>query len=521
MEQGFQQRDDTMNRREFTLAAGGAVLGALSPSSSAWAQQPASTFSRETVLGIAKDLAERDFSRPAEVPEPFRSLGYDQYRGIQFRKERAIWVGEQRGFALELLHAGFIYETPVEVYLVEDGAAKPITYTSDLFDFGPDLSVAPADGQPLFSGIRLVYPINSPSYLSEAAVFQGGSYFRSLGEGQVYGASARGLAIDTGEPRGEEFPFFRVFWIERPAIGARIAVVHALLDSPRVTGAYTFQIAPGHSTVMDVEATLFARGELTHLGLAPLTSMYLFGAMEHARFDDYRAAVHDSDTLAIAEGSGAWSVRPLANPKTLQISAFMANGLRGFGLQQRRRRYADYKDLEAKYELRPSIWVQPKWGWGEGHVELVEIPSDREFNDNVVAFWRPAERLGRGESLSYSYWLHWGPPVADRRLARVIETRCGLTLDHTKRLFVVDFATPVDVSEPQSPDARVAEHVTTRVFASAGALSNVLGYPNPATGGYRASFELDIGGVELSELRLFLERAGETISETWLYRWTG
>lgn len=514
-----------MNRREFALAASSAALGALSPklSSSAFAQQPTDTFSRETVVEVARDLAKRDFQRPAKVPEPFNSFGYDQYRDIRFRKERAIWRGEQRGFALELLHAGFIYDTPVEVSIVEDGEAKPIAYRADLFDFGPHLSVNPAANEPLFSGIRLTYPINSPGYLNEVVVFQGGSYFRSLGEGQVYGASARGLAIDTGEPKGEEFPFFRAFWVERPATGARIAMVHALLDSPRVTGAYTFHITPGDSTIMEVEGTLFARGDLTHLGLAPLTSMYLFGSMEHPRFDDYRAAVHDSDTLVIAEGNGEWSLRPLANPKMLQISAFMANGLRGFGLQQRARRYADYKDLEAKYELRPSVWVQPKEGWGEGHVELVEIPSDREFNDNIVAFWQPAKRLRGGESLSYSYWLHWGPPVADLRLARVVETRGGLTLDQKRRLFIVDFATPVDVSEPQTPDAKrvFPQDVATRVSASAGKVSGIVGYPNPATGGYRASFELEVAGVDLSELRLQLERGGKAISETWLYRWTG
>jgi len=514
-----------MNRRKFALAVGGAALGAVGL---AWAppllaQQPAEMFSRATVVEIARDLAKSDYQPPAKVPEPLRALGYDQYRDIHFRKDKAFWLGEKRGFALELLQAGFIYDTPVEIHIVEDGIAKRIVYSSELFDFGPHLNMSPMHDVPLFSGIRLRYPINTPGYLDEAAVFQGGSYFRSLGEGQVYGVSARGLAIDTGTPQGEEFPFFRAFWIDRPEPGAKTAVVHALLDSPRVTGAFTFLITPGHSTAMEVEVTLFAREELTHLGLAPLTSMYMFGSMERPRFSDYREAVHDSDALAIAEAGDGWALRPLANPETLQISSFAAADVRGFGLQQRAVSYADFKDLEAKYELRPSIWVQPKEPWGEGQVELVEIPTDREFNDNIVAFWRPAKSLARGESLSYAYWLRWGRPVSDSGLARVKETNAGLTLDQAKRLFVVDFTLPLDVTVPggRKPAGYFPDEVTPKVWASAGTVGNVVGFPNRATGGYRVSFELDVGGVELSELRLVLLRGDQTISETWLYRWTG
>lgn len=514
-----------MNRREFTLAAGTIALGALGPkfATTALAQDPQGTFRRSTVVDAAQALAKRGHEPPAKVPETFRALGYDQYRDIRFRNDRAFWRGERRGFTLDLLHAGFIFDTPVEINIVEDGVAKPIAYSSEYFDFGERLSMPPTKDTPLFSGIRLRYPINTPSYLDEVAVFQGGSYFRLLGEGQVFGVSARGLAIDTGTPRGEEFPFFRTFWVERPGVNATTAVVHALLDSPRATGAFTFTIAPGHTTVMDVEATLFAREDLPHLGLAPLTSMYMFGSIERPRFPDYRLAVHDSDVLAIAEENGGWVLRPLANPKTLQVSSFRANGMRGFGLQQRAVSYADYKDLEAMYEQRPSIWVQPKNDWGEGGVELVEIPTDREFNDNIVAFWRPAKTLRRGASISYSYRLRWGRPVSDIALARVKETSGGLTLDQKKRLFVVDFSAPLDASVWGG--GRVASYfpdeIRAEVRASAGKVGNVVGHPNRATGGYRVSFELDAEGVDLSELRLVLLKGDQTISETWLYRWTG
>lgn len=513
-----------LNRREFIVASGGGALCAIAPRfvAPAYADTAAQSFSRERVVSQARELAKQPYQDPVRIGEPYRRLGYDQYRDIKFRPERGIWSHDKRGFSLELLHAGFIYDTPVEVFLVENGAVRPVQYDPALFDFGNN-PLPQEPGATLFSGIRLRYPINTPGYSDEIAVFQGGSYFRSLGEGQVYGVSARGLAIDTGEPQGEEFPSFRAFWVERPARGSQIATVHALLDSPRVTGAFSFRIGPGHSTLMDVEATLFARAEITHLGLAPLTSMYLFGSMERSRFPDYREAVHDSDALSVAEANGGWVLRPLANPQQLQMSAFAANDVRGFGLQQRSVRYADFKDLEAKYELRPSIWVEPRHDWGEGVVELIEIPSDREFNDNIVALWRPARPLRPGKPLHYSYALRWGRPVSESALARVKETNGGLTLDGSKHLFVVDFAAPLDVAVPgrRKRADYFPDGVTPKVWASAGAISNVVGYPNRAIGGYRVSFELDTNDVDLSELRLTLMHAGDVVSETWLYRWTG
>jgi periplasmic glucans biosynthesis protein len=500
-----------MNRREFVWAVGGAAVGVIAKGGLGLTQEAAGAFNRDKVVGLARTLATEEFDPPGEVPELFGKLGYDQYRDIRFRPELGFWTGEDRGFSLDLLHAGFIFKAPVEVFVVEAETSIPVRYTTHLFDFGPHLIVPPLHDQALFSGIRLRAPIHTPDRMDEFVVFQGASYFRALGSGQKYGASARGLAVDTAEPSGEEFPAFRALWVERPERAAKTVALHALLDSPSVTGAYTFLITPGKDTVMDVEATLFARRDLGHFGIAPLTSMYFFAPSEAHRFDDYRPRVHDSDTLAIAQKDD-WLSRPLANPRLLQVSGFQTNDLRGFGLQQRAGAYADYKDLEARYELRPSIWVEPKEDWGEGQVELIEIPSEREFNDNIVAFWRPTRSLAAGESRTYSYWLRWGAPIYEKELARVVETRSGLTLDHSRRVFVIDFAAP----ETGSFDT----DVQPQVFASEGAIKNVVGQQNALTGGYRVSFELDVKGVDVSELRLFLVRGKQLFSETWLYRWT-
>jgi glucans biosynthesis protein len=504
------------DRRAFILAAGGAAMEMLLLPSLALAQRATEGFGRDNLVELARELAAKDYRPPEGVPELFAKLGYDQYRDIHFRPELGYWVGEHRGFALEALHAGFIYKNPVDLYVVEAGIPVPVRYNTHFFDFGKNLEVPPLHDQPLFSGIRLRAPINTPDRFDEFVVFQGASYFRAVGADQIYGLSARGLAVNTATPTGEEFPSFRSFWVERPEPGAKTIIVHALLDSPSVTGAYTFRITPGEETLMGVEATLFARGrELKHIGVAALTSMYLFASPEAHRFDDYRARVHDSDTLAIAQPD-AWIMRPLANPRRLQVSAFQTSALRGFGLQQRANHYADYKDLEARYELRPSLWVEPRGDWGEGHVELIEIPSEREFNDNIVAFWRPAQPLAAGQSQTYSYWLRWGDPILQKQLARVAETRTGLTLDHARRLFIVDFAAP----EIGSSADFFKSDTPPQVFASRGVLKGIVGQPNVATGGFRVSFELDVSGIELSELRLVLVRDRQVISETWLYRWT-
>jgi periplasmic glucans biosynthesis protein len=504
-------RCEGINRRELVLAIGGLAVGVIAKNSLALTQEATEPFNRDKVVELARTLATKEFDPPSEVPELFGKLGYDQYRDIRFRPELGFWTGEHRGFSLDFLHAGFIYKSPVEVYVVEAGTSIPVRYTTRLFDFGRHLKVPPLHDQALFSGIRLRAPIHTPDRMDEFVVFQGASYFRALGAGQNYGVSARGLAVNTAEPSGEEFPAFRALWVERPERGAKAVAVHALLDSPSVTGAYTFLITPGKDTLMDVEATLFARRDLSHVGIAPLTSMYFFASPEAHRFDDYRPRVHDSDTLAIAQKDD-WLSRPLANPRLLQVSGFQTTHLRGFGLQQRARAYTDYKDLEARYELRPSVWVEPKEDWGEGQVELIEIPSDREFNDNIVAFWRPAQPLAAGESETYSYWLRWGIPFYEKQLARVIETSSGLSLDHARRLFIIDFAAP--------EAGFFAAEVQPQVFASQGTLKNIVGQRNVLTGGYRVSFELDVSGADLAELRLFLILGDQTISETWLYRWT-
>ncbi|MEQ1719032.1 MAG: glucan biosynthesis protein, partial [Hyphomicrobium sp.] len=341
------------------------------------ADAPRAAFSAEIVKDMAAKLAKGDFTKATvELPEPFNKLSYDQYRDIRFKSDQAIWRGDKLDAEVQLFPMGWLYDTPVEIWLIEDGEARAMTADGRLFALGPLIGKGPEQAPFGFSGFRIHGPVNRADYYDEFVVFQGASYLRAVGRGENYGASARGLAINTARPGGEEFPYFRSFWIEKPKSGTPGITVHALLDSPSLTGAYRFVIQSGEATTMDVEATLFPRKAIPHVGIAPLTSMYLHGAANQRRSGDFRPSVHDSNGLAVFNGSGERLWRPLTNPKTLQVSAFMDKDPKGFGLAQRDRTFHAFEDLEAHYERRPTVWVEPKGGWGEGVIELIEIPVD-------------------------------------------------------------------------------------------------------------------------------------------------
>jgi periplasmic glucans biosynthesis protein len=485
------------------------------------AQAPAPTkpsFTHQIVQQLARQLAAKPHEPPSGIlPKGLEALDYDQYRQIRFRRERTIWRGEGLNFELQVLPAGWLYKAPVEVNLVHNGAVHPLSADNGYFELGPLAVKLPPESRLGFSGLRINGPLNRPDVFDEIIVFQGASYFRALSRGQTYGLSARGLALNVGKQGGEEFPFFRSFWIEKPQQSASHIVIHALLDSPSIAGAYRFEVRPGVSTAIDVQATLYPRKVLDDVGLAPLTSMFLFSGIDRSRINDFRPAVHDSEGLAIINGWGERIWRPLNNPRRLQMSDFVDQSLHGFGLIQRSRDFARYQDLEAHYEKRPSAWVEPREAWGEGTVRLVEIPSDEEIHDNIVAFWKPAKPLPPGKAHAFHYTLSW-PDHAPRSWpgAFVADTRAGLINGPQRKSGIIQFA--VDFKgfavEPETslPSAKVE--------ASSGAVSAPVVQRNPSIDGIRVSFGLDPKGAASSELRLALHINGKPVSESWLYRWT-
>lgn len=459
----------------------------------------------------ARALAAKPYEVPPQVAQGWLDLTYDQFRGIWFDTRHALFRGTKGAVQVEFFPAGLYFPSKVALNAVEAGQSRPILFEKRVFDTTDQFPDLPEDGTG-FAGFRLLGELVSEGRFQEYAVFQGASYFRAISRDLAYGISARGLALNTAADGPEEFPIFRDFWIEAAEPGAATVVVHALLDSPSTTGAYSFTLTPGAVTTIDVVARLYPRVDLAQVGIAPGTSMFLFNDMNRIRFDDFREAVHDSDGLLIHNGAGESVWRPLSNPASLQLSAFADTGLRGFGLMQRARNPADYNDFEAHYDRRPSLWVEPVGDWGAGAVVLVEIPTDKEINDNIVAFWRPGTPLTALQEHRFAYRLHWcAEAPAEGTVAQVSATRTGQRVFEPGRIFTVDFAAhPALGDDP----ARIEARVTT----SAGQITSHRVQSNPATGGMRLDLTLIPDG-SVAELRAELWRGGQLVSEVWLYRW--
>lgn len=458
----------------------------------------------------ARELSRTGY-RPADRPlqASLAGMGYDAYRDLRYRPDQAIWRADGLPFQLQMFHRGGLFRDPVDLFQAERGQSRPIRFSETLFTYGLQ-TPGPLPADLGFAGFRVHAPIEAPDRFDEVVAFLGASYFRAVAKGVSYGLSARGLALGSGEP-GEEFPAFRAFWVERPAPTARSLVIHALLDSVSTTGAFRFEVTPGVQTVMEVEARLFPRRTLVAPGLAPLTSMYLFGPEQPRRYDDFRPEVHDSDGLLTDNGGGERIWRPLVHTPATRIRDLDLGSPRGFGLLQRQRAFEAYQDLEAKYHLRPGAWVQPLEGFGRGSVRLVELGARSEAEDNVVAVWRPAEPLAAGREHRFRYRLTWGAaPEPATRLAQAVAWRAGGSHDPRRRRFLVDFA-PLP--------AGGLEGVETVASATAGSIRVESLQPNASIGGARATFELDPAAAANSDLRLTLARGGNPVSETWMYRW--
>lgn len=458
-----------------------------------------------TLVNRAQASAAQPYRKEAPIPETV-SLGYDAYRGIRFRPASALWREGGSNFRVEFFPTGFLYQTPVKLNVIArtDGSVSALSPSPSQFDFGAGRTPSNVG----FAGFKLTYPLHGERF-DEIMSFLGASYFRPIGKGQVYGASARGLAIDTAQPRSEEFPEFREFWLVEPAPGDVSVAIYALLESPGASGAYAFVVTPGSRTIVDVDARLFLRHSVSMLGIAPLTSMFLSGKSGPWR-DDFRPEVHDSDGLAMLTGSGEPIWRPLGNPGTLQVSAFVDNNPRGFGLLQRERRFERYQDSVAQYQARPSLWIEPKGDWGEGEVRLVEIPTPSEYHDNIVAFWVSRWTVSRGQALEYRYRLSaLDDDMALSPKARVVATRHAPIDGNPKaRRLVVEFEG--DALSRLAPERLVESNVTV----SEGRLLRTDIDRPPGSANRRLFLDVEFDGRRPADIRAHLTADGERLSET-------
>lgn len=500
---------------------------ALGVSLSLGLMSPASAFGLDEVVERAQALLKQPYQKPASNLGPeFRAMQFGDYIKIQPNREAFYWQELDTPFKLAFYHQGMHFSTPVALNEIVDGQLRPIPYEMKRFDFG-GLQLNPEEVKQLgYAGFRIMFPINRPDVQDEVMSLLGASYFRVIGKDQVYGLSGRGLAIDSGLPQPEEFPEFTEFWIQRPAPHDKHVVVYALMDSPRATGAYKLTLTPGQDAVLDVESRVFLRAPVDKLGVAPLTSMFLFGPNQPLKTGNFRPAIHDSNGLAIHTGEGEWIWRPLNNPDQVTVNTYQVVNPKGFGLLQRGHAFHQYEDLIDRYDIRPSAWIEPKGEWGPGQVELIEIPTADETNDNIVSFWTPREQARPGEMMRHDYRITWTmnePALLGKEVAWVKQTRRTDTeirqnnliraFDGTTSL-LVDFEGPVLAQLPSGAPVEA-------VFSASGN-GEIVGHEllrHPAIQGWRLVLKLRVKeGAEPVDLRAALRSQGKVLTETWSYQ---
>jgi glucans biosynthesis protein len=516
-----------LNRRQALLAASVSAFAALldgrlvraAAGAGPIASGPAQPFDFESLKAQAKALADQPYQEPViRHADILETIDYDAFQQIRFKPERALWADGGAPFPVQFFHLGRYSKLPVKLYEVENGQAREILYATDYFTFGKTGLGEKLPGDLGFAGFRVM---DSHGAKTDWLAYQGASYFRTSGALNQYGLSARGLAIDTAMPWPEEFPRFTQFWLERTPEDSGHIVVYALMDSPSVAGAYRFDWQNDGGQVADIQAELFCRNQITRMGVAPLTSMFWFAENNRYVATDWRPEIHDSDGLAMWTGAGERIWRPLNNPPSVRTSSFADHDPKGFGLLQRDRAFYHYEDDGVFYDRRPSVWVEPLGGWGDGAVQLVEIPTDDEIHDNVVAYWLPAAPVEAGSHWSFGYRLHWlaDEPYPPTAVARVRHTRIGRggipgqPRPEGSRKFVIDFeGGPLEQLEK-------LDEVEPVIDASRGRIDNAYALQIVGTRDWRAFFDLYADGPEPVELRCFLRLGERTLTETWLYQY--
>ncbi len=480
----------------------------------------AATFDFSEVVDKAKALAAEPYEAPKPVPKFLQELSFDDYQGIRFKPENSLWHESNSAFQVMPVPPGLFYKYQVRVHIIDAEGVHPLKFDKNQFTY-PNSEVerlVPADLG--YAGFKLTFPLQQPDVQNQFLVFAGASYFRAVGRENNFGISGRGVALNTGLPGGEEFPDFVEFWLERPKPDADRLTFYGLLNGKSLTGAYRFTVIPGDETSLQVESRLFPRQSVELLGVAPLTSMFYYGENTHRPRGEWRPQVHDSDGLLIHDGpSDEWLWRPLRNPKALQMDYFATQNLRGFGLLQRDTNFHNYMDLEARYDGRPSAWVEPKGDWGKGDVVLVQIPTPDETNDNIVAFWKPQAGVDQGQELKFDYSVHFGgPDITKSPLGRTQESflgdgmRVGGGNEEGAVRVLIDFAGgPLDKLKAGAP---VLGEVSVQQDGEL--IEQFVEYVAPLKR-WRLSILARPAADRPLNLRAFLKDEEQTLTETWQY----
>jgi glucans biosynthesis protein len=534
-----------IDRRSFVSAGtASAALAALGFSGSTFAQQEAQAravglkfaephaFSFDGLIAHAEALAKAPFVSSNTLPAAILDkIDYEALGKVHFDPRYALFRDGPGPFPVTFFHMGRFFQTPVHMHLLEqatsgDALEREIVYDPAYFEMpadSPARQLPPGAG---FAGFRfqesrLGDQQKLPWQKNDWVAFLGASYFRAIGELYQYGLSARGVMVDAAVPgQPEDFPVFTHFYFEPPAEGSDTVVVYALLDGASLTGAYRFTMRRDKAVEMEIDCRLFLRRDVKRLGIAPLTSMYWFSETAKPTAIDWRPEVHDSDGLALWTGAGERIWRPLNNPRATHASAFADRTPKGFGLLQRDRVFDHYLD-GVYYDRRPSLWVEPMGDWGEGSVQLIEIPTDDEIHDNTVAAWVPKAPAQAGASFRYGFKLYWTdrepfpPPLA---LVQATREGRGGQPGQPRPPGVVKFM--VEFQGGQLAGLPFGVKPEAVLSAATGSFSYVFteAVPDGIAGHWRAQFDFTPAGPGPVDMRLYLKMGDQTLSETWLYQ---
>ena len=510
-----------IDRREFVAAL--AALGVLRlPGVAEAANQglhfgPSQPYSFEALVDRQKALATRPFV-PAKVrdTEILNAIDYDAFWKIKYRPEATLEVADGKA-PVRFFHLGRYVQQPVGINVISGKTSRKLRYDENLFEVPADSPAQKLPNDVGFAGFRVMNERDEADWLA----FMGAAYFRSSGEDGQYGMSARAVAIDVAMPTPEEFPRFTDFYIGPSRTGQHDLTIACLMDGPSITGVLEMDVGKDGLVVMDIRARFYARADIARIGLAPLTSMFWYSQIARPADADWRPEIHDSDGLAIWAGNGERIWRPLNDPARVMTSSFSGSTPKGFGLLQRDRNFDHYQDDGVFYDKRPSVWVEPKGDWGNGAVQLVEIPTDEETNDNIVAYWIGETPFRQGQEIALDYRVTWGkdqpnPP----KVAIVTATRFGrggiVGKDRPKDTvkFAIDFDGGTLAALPHQ-----TEGVEAVVSASRGEVSLVNAYFVKVGTAWRATFDTTANGGEAVELRCYLKRGEDVLTETWLYQY--
>jgi glucans biosynthesis protein len=202
----------------------------------------------------------------------------------------------------------------------------------------------------------------------------------------------------------------------------------------------------------------------------------------------------------------------------MRAVAFMDKSPHGFGLLQRDRQFEHYDDLEAYYHDRPSAWVEPIGNWGPGAIRLMELHTDTEVNDNIVAFWTPEQLPPTGEPIVFDYNLHWMGESDHRPPAGYVSStrQAGVLFHPELHRFIIEFDGPYLHGQAEDPEIEAVVTIGTGAKQE----NRPVVQKNRFTGTWRVAFEIkpDPSGPPV-ELRCFLRKGPHVLTETWSYLW--